>query len=177
MLAAAKVVFQIELVLRRRSLVGDLVAFVAVVNEGEIELVLDLHTSDVDRTRQHMNVLSVEDFETVPVGILDIVAVGNARALGASVIQRIVATLLAAVFVGEVGLTAEGFDCLIQNRARLAGVVGVVEVDGRLSGRRRRRRSGLGMAQSTQQQNNEKTIHDSIGLEASGTILAVPRTT
>src|SRR5208337_3065022 len=149
MLAAAKVVLQIELVLRGRSLVCDLVSFVSVVNEGEIELVRDLHTSDVDRSGNHMNVLGVEDFETVPLRILDIVAVGNAGALSASVIQRIVAAFLTPVFVSEVRLAAQCLDRLIQNRSRLAGIFGVVEVDGGL--RRSGCWRGLGSGQRAQQ--------------------------
>src|SRR5208282_3447854 len=128
MLAAAKVVLQIELILRRRSLVRNLVSFVAVVNQNNIVLVFDLDVTHLPE--QEKNVLGVDDFETVPVGILEIVSVGNPGALGTSVMERIVASLLTAVFVSEVGLSSQCLDGLIENRPRLAGVVGVVHVDG-----------------------------------------------
>jgi hypothetical protein len=63
-------------------------------------------------------------------------------------------------------------DGLIQNRARIAGIVGVVQVDGGLRGRGRRRR-GLGAAEDAQQQNGKQTIHG-YWLEAVKPILAVP---
>jgi len=50
------------------------------------------------------NVLQVDDFETVLVRILEIVVVGNPGALGAPVIERIVAAGLTLAFIGEVGL-------------------------------------------------------------------------
>jgi hypothetical protein len=66
------------------------------------------------------------------------------------VIERIVAALLTAVFVGEVGLAPERLDRLIENRPRLAGIVGVVEIDGGLG------RSGLGAGERAQEKNEEK---------------------
>src|SRR6266446_10869069 len=125
MLAAAKVVLQIKRFLRRRSLVRRLVSFVAVVNQDNIELVLDL---DVAYLSLHQkNVLQVDDFETVLVRILEIVVVGNPGALGAPVIEGIVAACLTLAFVGEVGLSSKGVDRLIQNSPSLAGILGDVQ--------------------------------------------------
>src|SRR6266851_7768793 len=115
MLPTAKVVLQIKRFLRSRSLERRLVSFVAIVNPDNIELVLDL---DVAHLSLHQkNVLQVDDFETVLVWILEIVVVGNPGALGAPVIERIVAACLALAFVSEVGLSSEGLDGLIQNCA------------------------------------------------------------
>ena len=132
MLPAAKVVLQIKRFLRCRSLVRRLVSFVAIVDQDNIELVLDLDVADLPLHQK--NVLQVDDFETVLVRILEIVVVGNPGALGAPVIERIVAAGLTLAFVGEVGLSSQGLDGLIQNRARLARIVGVVQVDGGLRG-------------------------------------------
>src|SRR5208283_5320772 len=88
---------------------------------------------------------------------------------------------LRAVFVGQIGLSAEGLDCLIQKSPRLAGVVGVVQVESRFRGSRCR--GGLSAAQRasqrdrTQQKKCERAIHDRVGLEASRMILAVPSVT
>ena len=167
MLPATKIILQIQRLLRRRSLVGNLVSFVAVVNQGKVDL-LGLDAADVNLPWDDMNVFHAEDFETVLVGILDVVSVGNPGAVGAPVIEGIIAAFLNPVFVGEVGLPAQCIDRLLQKRSRLARVVGVVHVEGGLSGGLRGggRGSGLGTAQRREQQNKEKTIHDSVGLEA-----------
>jgi len=49
----------------------------------------------------------VNHLETIFVGILDVVVVVNAGAIGVPVIKRIVAAGLFPVFVSEVGLAAE----------------------------------------------------------------------
>src|SRR5208282_577120 len=146
MLAAAKVVLELELLLRGGSLVGNLVAFVPVVNQNQIGLV-GLHPADVNLPWYQVKGFRAENFETVFVRILDIVAVGNARAFGASVIEGIVAAFLATILVGKVRFSSQCLDGLIENGPRFAGVVGVVEINGRLSGSSRRgsgRRRGLG---------------------------------
>ena len=144
MLPASKIVFQVQLILRRGSLVGGLVSFIAVVNQDRFGLV-GLDMADVDRSRQHMNILLVEDLETVLVRILDIVSVRNPGALGASVIKRIVAAGFFLILIREIPIAAQGLDRLIEHGARFAGVVGVVELDGRLGGRSGRGRwRGLG---------------------------------
>src|SRR5260370_28096369 len=127
MLPAAKVVLQMKRFLRCGSLVRRLVSFVAVVNQDNVELVLDL---DVAYLPLHQkNVLQVDDFETVLVRILEIVVVGYSGALGAPVIERIVAACLTLAFVREVGLSSQGLDGLIQNRPRLTCIVGIVQVN------------------------------------------------
>src|ERR1700716_2565046 len=159
MLAAAKGVLQFERLFRSRTLVRRLVSFVAVVDQDNIELVLHLDVAHL--TFNQKNVLQVDDFETVLVRILEIVVVGNPGALSVPVIERIVAACLFLVFVSEVGLSSEGLDGLIENRSRLAGIVGVVQGGGGLgkglSGRGCW--SGLGTSQRTQQQNGKNAIH------------------
>jgi hypothetical protein len=56
--------------------------------------------------KEQKNVLRVDDFETVLVGILEIVSVGNPGALGTSVMEGIVAAFLTPVFVSEVRLSS-----------------------------------------------------------------------
>jgi hypothetical protein len=149
------------------------------VNQREIELVLDLYPPDVDRSGQKVNVFGADDFETVLVGILEIVSVGNSGAIGMSVIEGIIAALFNPVFVGEIRLTAESFNRFVEDSPRLAGIVGVIQIDGRLGRVRRRswRGSGLDSGHRVREQNYEKAVHDSIGLEAPGPILAVPENT
>ena len=89
-----------------------------------------------------MHVLQAEDFEPVLVRILDVIVVGNPGALGAPVIERIVAARLTPVFVSQVGLSAQRLDRLIDDRARLAGIIGVVQIDGCGGLARQRSRGG-----------------------------------
>jgi len=72
----------------------------------------------------------VDDFKTILVRILEVVVIGNSGAVGAAVIERILAAFLPLGFVSEVGLPAQGLDGVIENGPRLAGIVGVVQVDG-----------------------------------------------
>jgi len=99
--AAAQVVLQVERFHRGRPLVGRFVSFVAVEDLDKIELSLDLDVAH--RPLEQENVLGVDDFETVLIGVLDVVVVGNSSAVGASVIKGIVAAGLFPVFVSEVG--------------------------------------------------------------------------
>src|SRR5208337_960880 len=114
------------------------------------------------------NVFQAENFEPIPVRILHVVVVGNPGAVGVPVIKRIVAARLTPVFVSEVGLSAQRLDSLIDNGSRLAGIVGVVQVDGRgglarQRSPRGRRLPSLGKRQSRQQQNRKRTNRHSIG--------------
>src|SRR5271170_45498 len=155
MLPPAKVVLQIERFHRCRSLVRRLVSLVSIEYLDKVELALDLDVADLPLDQK--NVLGVDHLETVFVGILDVVVVVNAGAVGASVVERIVAASFFPVFVSEIGLAAQRLDGLIENRPRLAGAVGVVQVDGGRGGSGRRRWSGrlsaLGTSQRAQQQN------------------------
>src|ERR1019366_1893360 len=111
-----------------------------------------------------MKVLESDDFKTVLVGIFEKVVVGKPRAFGAPMIQRVVASGLAAVFVGEISLSAECLNRLIEQSARLVGALGVIEVDSR--GRcmrqffaRRRFASGLGVGERREQQEKGESLH------------------
>src|ERR1700691_1377973 len=75
MIAAAKIALEVLLFLRRRSLVGDLVSLVAVVNQNNVRLVLDLDVAYFSKEQE--DVLSVDDFETILVGIFEVVSVRN----------------------------------------------------------------------------------------------------
>src|SRR5260370_38782179 len=134
MMPAAKVVLQILPILCRRSLERSLVAIVAVVNQDKIGFV-GLAAADINLPWYDMDVFQADDFETVFVGILAVVVVRYPGALGAPVIERIVAAGFFLVFLGEVGLPSQFLDRLIENRPRLAGIVGAVHVDGVHTGR------------------------------------------
>ena len=85
-----------------------------------------------------MDVFEGQDFETVFIGIFDVVVVGKAGAVGTPVIERVVASGLHAVLEREIGLAAEGLNGLIEKGVGLVGALGVVEVDGSLGLRRQR---------------------------------------
>jgi hypothetical protein len=112
------------------------------------------YPSDVNGTGDDVKVLKSENLETVLVGILDIVVIGKAGAVGAAMVQRIIAAGLTAVGVSEVRMAAEGLYGLIEERPCLMGAFRVVHVDG-CGGRRRRQRyarrrlgAGLGRGQA-----------------------------
>src|ERR1035438_3817886 len=158
MLAPAKIILEVDLVLRGRSFISDFVALIAVVNQNDVRFVLDLDVAHIPK--QQKNVFGVDDLETVLLRILDVVAVRDSSAVRASVIQRIVAPLFAAVFEGEIRLAAQGLDSLIKNRPRLPGVVGVIHAGGWFG--RSRGRSGLALRHGAKQQYKEESIHDSL---------------
>jgi hypothetical protein len=153
---AAKVVLQIQLFLRRRSLVRNFISPVAIVDQDKIGLV-GLDAADVNRPRNDVNIFQAEDLETVAVRILDIVSVRDAGALSAPVVERILTAFLHPVLIRKVRLSSHRLDCCIENRPRLAGIVGVIHVDGR------RRRSGrwrsLGRDQAAQKRHDKKAMH------------------
>ena len=71
-------------------------------------------------------------------------------------IERIVATFLAPVLIGQKGLSAEDLDGPVEDGASLAGTVGVIQIDGRLGGR------SLGPGERGQQQDGENTVHSTL---------------
>src|SRR5258708_34466363 len=89
MLSTPKVVLQVQRILCCRPLVCRLVSFVAIVNQNNIELILDLYVAH--RSLNQKDVLQGNDFETVLFRILEIVVVGNPGALGPTVTEGLVA--------------------------------------------------------------------------------------
>src|ERR1700722_2728941 len=128
MRAAANVILQVERLDGSGAFVGPLVSFIGVKYLDDIELIFDLNVAD--RSFDKENVFGVDDFETGLIGIFDVVVVKNSGAVGTAVIKRIVASFFFAILIGKVSVSAEGFDGLIENGAGLAGILGVINIDG-----------------------------------------------